>query len=124
MSKHYIMFEHQGASAIEATEAPDFTSHENMPGWKARAVEDAGTFMFQFEIEPYAVEYPIHTSDEAWLAYVVSGHGILYAGDAEEKRTEGVNYSAGDFITFRPNTPHGWMNGNDKSVILFTKRSN
>ncbi|MCQ3830399.1 cupin domain-containing protein [Microbulbifer elongatus] len=121
MSKHFIMFEHQGASGIETTDAPEFTSHENMPGWKARAVEDAGIFMFQFEIEPGAVEYPIHTSDEAWLAFVASGHGTLYAGDAEENRTEGVRYQAGDFITFKPNTPHGWLNGNEKSLILIVK---
>ncbi|QKX17569.1 cupin domain-containing protein [Microbulbifer sp. YPW1] len=123
MSKHHIMFEHESASTIETVDAPDFTSHENMSGWKARAVEDAGIFMFQFEIDPGAVEYPIHTSDEAWLAYVVSGHGTLYAGDAGENRTEGITYGAGDFITFKPNTPHGWVNGDDKSLILLAKVS-
>ena len=123
MSKHLIMFEHQGASAIETIDAPEFTSHENMPGWKARAMEDAGIFMFQFEIEPGAVEYPIHTSDEAWLAYVASGQGTLYAGDAGENRTEGVQYQEGDFITFKPNTPHGWLNGNEESILVIVKPS-
>ncbi|MBY6188933.1 cupin domain-containing protein [Microbulbifer agarilyticus] len=121
MSRHLTMFEHQGASTIEVAEAPSFTSHENMSGWKARAVEDAGIFMFQFAIEPNAVEYPVHTSDEAWLAYVVSGHGTLYAGDANGNRTQGVDYRAGDFITFKPNTPHGWKNGDEKSQIAFVK---
>lgn len=123
MSKHFIMFEHQGASAIENSDAPEFTSHENMPGWKSRAVEDSGIFMFQFEIEPGAAEYPIHTSDEAWLAYVASGHGTLYSGDEGENRTEGVQYQAGDFITFKPNTPHGWLNGNEKSILVIVKPS-
>ncbi|WP_078086133.1 cupin domain-containing protein [Microbulbifer mangrovi] len=123
MSKHLIIFEHEGASTIETVEAPDFTSHENMPGWKARSVDDAGIFMFQFSIEPGAVEYPIHTSDEAWLAYVASGYGTLFAGDTEENRTEGADYQAGDFITFKPNTPHGWLNGDSPSVIVLTKRS-
>jgi quercetin dioxygenase-like cupin family protein len=68
------------------------------------------------------VEFPIHTSEDEWLAYVVSGAGTLYAGTSEMERTEGIEYQAGDFITFEADTPHGWKNGSAESRILFAKR--
>lgn len=79
--------------------------------------------MFIFTVKADAVEFPIHTSDDKWLAYVISGSGTLYAGDSNDNKTEGISYQASDFISFDANTPHGWKNANQESKILFTKRS-
>lgn len=124
MSNHIIMsIDPEGASQLESSPAPQFDESGFPDGWKGMALEDSGVFIFMFEIAEGAVEFPVHASEDEWLAYVVSGSGMLYAGTAAMDRTEGVAYSAGDFITFEGNTPHGWKAAGEPSRILFAKKA-
>lgn len=122
MSDHIIMSNNNGASKLAKSPAPKFEALD-FKGWQGRAIEDSGVFMFMFDIAPDAEEFPIHVDEAEWLAVVLSGSGTLYAGTAELQKTDGIKYRAGDYITFEPNTPHGWKNGGDPSRILFVKRA-
>ena len=124
MSQHIIMsIEEDGSSSLETAPAPKFDDAGFPDGWKGMALEASGVFMFMFEIAEGAVEFPVHSSEDEWLAYVVSGSGTLYAGTAEMERTDGVEYSEGDFITFQGDTPHGWKAAGEPSRILFVKQA-
>jgi len=120
MSTHIIMSNDEGASALAKKPAPEF-SNLDFPGWQGLSIEDSGLFMFMFNIAAAAAEFPIHADEAEWLAFVVSGAGTLYAGTADLKKTDGIDYEAGDFITFAANTPHGWKNRGEPSRILFVK---
>lgn len=122
MSNHIIMSRHQGASSMTRAAAPEF-SDLDVPGWQGLSLQDSGVFMFLFNISPGANEFPVHASEDEWLAYVICGSGTLYSGTGEMQRTDGMEYTAGDFITFAANTPHGWKNGDESSRILFAKRA-
>lgn len=123
MSDHIQMINEDGASRLSKTPLPEFDAGDFPQGWGGLAVEDSGIFMFMFNVEAGALEFPVHASEDEWLAYVVSGSGILYAGTAEMEQTEGMDYQAGDYITFEAHVPHGWKNGPAASRILFAKRS-
>ena len=122
MASHIIMSNESGASTLSKVPAPDFDALE-FKGWQGRAVEDSGIFMFMFDIAPDAEEFPIHADEAEWLALVLSGAGTLYAGTADMQKTDGMDYEAGDYITFQGGTPHGWKNGGEPSRILFVKRA-
>ena len=122
MASHIIMSNVDGASALAKSPAPEFETFE-FKGWQGRAVEDSGVFMFLFDIAPDAEEFPIHADEAEWLALILSGAGTLYAGTADMQKTDGMDYEAGDYITFQGGTPHGWKNGGAPSRILFVKRA-
>ena len=122
MASHIIMSDTGGSSSLAKSPAPGFEAFE-FKGWQGRAVEDSGVFTFMFDIASDAEEFPIHADDAEWLALVISGSGTLYAGTADMKKTESMNYQAGDYITFQGGTPHGWKNGGKPSRILFVKRA-
>jgi quercetin dioxygenase-like cupin family protein len=124
MSRHIIVSLNADGSSVADREAgPEFLSADFPPGWQGAGVEGAGLFLFQFDIAPAAVEFPLHADPAEWLAYVISGSGTLFVGTADMEKTEGTAYSAGDFITFRPDTPHGWKSDGAASRILFVKRA-
>ncbi|WP_026958309.1 cupin domain-containing protein [Aliagarivorans taiwanensis] len=94
-----------------------------LTGWSSRMVEDMGLSMLKLTITEDAAEFPIHSSDEPWLAYVVCGQGTLYSGSHQQDKGTGIEYQAGDYISFEANTPHGWLNRANYSEILFVKKS-
>ena len=122
MSKHIVLSESEGSSSIAVNTAPEFLPLD-FQGWDGRAVEDSGVFMFLFDIAADAVEFPVHADEAEWLAYVVSGSGEMFSGTPDGVKNGSVEYSAGDYITFRANTQHGWRNGGEPGKILFVKRS-
>lgn len=122
MSSHIIMSNNDGASSLAKSPAPEFDALD-FQGWQGHAVEDSGIFMFMFDIAPDAVEFPVHADEAEWLALVISGSGTLFAGTTEMQKTDGIEYQAGDYITFEANTPHGWKNNGEASRILFVKRA-
>lgn len=124
MSQHFIVsLNSDGSSAVDSKAGPEFSGAEFPPGWQGAGVEGAGLFLFQFDISPGAVEFPVHADPAEWLAYVISGSGTLFVGTADGDKTDGTVYQAGDFITFRPDTPHGWKSDGVASRILFVKRA-
>lgn len=123
MANHIVMTNNNGASELARSPLPEFDAGDFPQGWKGLGIEASGVFIFMFNIAADAVEFDIHASEDEWSAYVVSGSGTLYAGTAEMERTEGMDYQAGDFITFEANTPHCWQNGGEASKILFTKKA-
>lgn len=122
MASHIEMSAHNDGSNLVRNTAPDIVIDEFPEGWDGQSFEFGNVFMFIFTIQANAVEFPLHSSPDTWLAYVISGSGTLIAGDSNDNKTQEMQYSAGDFITFDANTPHGWRNDNQKSKILFTKR--
>lgn len=122
MSKHIILTESGGVASIETTSAPEYEAAE-IPGWAGRSLEDSGVFFFMFKAEPDADEFPLHASEDEWLAIVLSGSGTLFSGSQSDDKLDSVDYVAGDFITFKANTQHGWKNGNKQSELLFVKRT-
>ena len=120
MANHILMKNQSGDSVLDQLEAPEFSSADHA-GWEGLGVEASGVFLFMFRIEAGAVDFPLHDSPDAWLGYVVSGSGTLHAGSADGKLMDSVAYQAGDFITFEPNTQHGWSNGGEPSKIMFVK---
>lgn len=122
MSSHITMSNSDGASTLTKSDGPklDPAGHD---GWQGFSIEASGVFMFMFDISPDAVEFPIHASEDEWLAYIVSGSGTLFAGTADMEKSEGMPYTAGDFVTFERDTPHGWINDGEPSRILFTKQA-
>ena len=122
MSNHIIMSNDNGAGTLSVSAAPEFEALD-FKGWQGRAVEDSGIFMFMFDIAPDAVEFPIHADDAEWFALVISGSGTLFAGTADMQQSDGMDYEAGDYITFQGGTPHGWKNGGEPCRILFVKRA-
>lgn len=122
MSSHITMSNSNGASTLTKSDGPKlYTAGHD--GWQGLSLEASGVFIFMFDIAPDAAEFPIHASEDKWLAYVISGSGTLFAGTADMEKTEGMSYAAGDFVTFERNTPHGWINDSEPSRILFTKQS-
>lgn len=123
MANHIVMSEKDGASFLSQSAAPEFSSDDFPGGWEGMGVEASGVFIFVLKVAADAEEFPIHASEDEWLGYVVSGSGTLYAGTAESEKTEGKEYSEGDFVTFEANTPHGWVNAGGESKILFAKKA-
>ena len=122
-NQHILMSAKQGGSVLSKTAAPAFNANDFPEGWSGAGVEASGVFMFVLNIAEGAAEFAIHASEDAWLAYVVSGSGTLYAGDAHSQKTEALTYQAGDYITFEAHTPHGWVNDGAESILLFVKPS-
>lgn len=122
MSSHITMSLEGNASILSKSPAPEFEVLD-IEGWRGAALEDVGLFTFMFNIEADAPVYPIHSDEAQWIAYVISGNGILYSGDHDGNQKGHIEYQAGDFITFMPNTPHGWKNGNANSKILLVKQA-
>ena len=124
MGSYIVMSRNEdGSSALKRIDAPEFSDMDFPACWLGKVVEDSGIFMFTFDISAEAAEFPIHVSEDEWLAYVISGSGVLFAGTAGMEKTNGVAYQAGDFIAFDADTPHGWKNDGGESQILFVKRS-
>ncbi|MCM2678509.1 cupin domain-containing protein [Echinimonas agarilytica] len=124
MSQHILMSEKEGQSYLASQAAPEFNANDFPEGWSGAGVEASGVFMFILKVDKESDTFELHASEDAWLAYVVSGSGTLLAGTADEQRTESVAYAAGDFITFEANTPHGWINNIDaESRLLFVKQA-
>ncbi|MCU4675629.1 cupin domain-containing protein [Catenovulum sp. 2E275] len=122
MSKLIKMTEQQGASFLATETGPKFEALEHQ-GWNGATIEESGVFVFMFDIEKDAVEFPLHASDQVWMGYVVSGSGTLYAGCANEEKTGQVHYQAGDFISFAANTLHGWENDCQPSKLMFIRQA-
>lgn len=122
MASHIEMLEKSDASSLVRKNAPKIVTDELPDGWGGQSMEFGNVFMFIFTIQADAVEFPLHSSEDTWLAYVVSGSGTLIAGDSQNNKTQEMTYSTGDFITFDANTPHGWKNDNQLSKILFAKQ--
>lgn len=121
MPSHFLMKNQSGNAAFEKLDAPEFAAAD-YDGWESLAVEASGIFFFMFKIDADAVDYPLHASPDAWLGYVVEGAGYLTAGNQDgSQELDRATYQAGDFITFEPNTQHGWSNGNTPAKILFVK---
>lgn len=110
------------ASVLSSKDAPEFEPLD-LTGWQGLTFDDVGLSFFIFNIDADAPEFPIHSSEDRWIAYVISGSGTLYAGEDSGQKTESITYSAGDLITFHSNTPHGWKNDNTKSRILLTRQN-
>lgn len=124
MSRHIIMSnDEHGTSQLDSQAAPAFSGGDFPAGWQGTGLEDSGVFMFLFDVSPGAVEFPVHADEAEWLAYVISGSGTLFAGTAAMEKTTGTRYSAGDVITFRAKTPHGWKTDGESNRILFVKRA-
>lgn len=123
-NKHFTMTDKNGESFISIEHAPEFSAAD-YSGWEAISVEAeaAGLFFFMFKVAPNAEEFPLHASPDTWLSYVVSGHGLMYAGKENGVKTQGVEFKAGDFISFGPNTQHAWKNGDAETKIMFLKRA-
>lgn len=122
MTKKITMYRNKNESTISVIDAPQYEAMD-VEGWEGVHVEDMDVFMFVFNIQANAKEFPIHSSGDTWLAYVISGSGTLYAGTECGQKREGASYQAGDFIVFEANTPHGWANNGSDSKILFTKHT-
>lgn len=131
MAKHIVM--RATAEGSELTETPlataapiELPQADGTPaplaGWKVRVVEDMGVTLLKLEVSEQAVEFPIHSSDDKWLAYVASGAGTLFSGSHSEQKGAGVAYQAGDYITFEASTPHGWISDAGGCELLFVKR--
>ncbi len=122
MSNHFVMRSTDSGSTLSQQKAPEFEALD-ITGWGGLTLEDIGLHLFIFNIDADAAEFPIHSSPNTWLAYVISGSGTLFAGDTTNTRTDQIEYRAGDFITFHADTPHGWKNGNEAGKILFCKKN-
>lgn len=121
-NKHFIMTDKGGQSFLETQSAPVF-EEADYEGWEALSIETAGLFFFMFKVQPNAEDFPLHASPDDWISYVISGHGKLFAGIADGPKTEQVEFKAGDFISFKPNTQHAWENGSSETKLLFLKVS-
>lgn len=120
MNKHITMKNSAAGSVLSETSAPEFAPLD-IDGWQGMSLDDLGLSFFIFNIEANAPEYPLHSAEDTWLAYVISGSGELHAGTDSGEKTQSVRYRAGDLITFHPDTPHGWKNDDSNSKILFAK---
>ncbi|WP_370979050.1 cupin domain-containing protein [Agaribacterium sp. ZY112] len=123
MATHILLSEKTGDSFLSSAAAPEFDSTDFPEGWSGMGLEASGVFMFVLKVAAGADEFDIHASEDAWLAYVASGSGSLSAGTADMKATQSLSYKEGDFITFDANTPHGWVNDNSESRLLFVKQA-
>ena len=121
MNSHIKMSLEGNTSKLSKSPTPEFEALD-IEGWQGAALEDVGLFTFMFNIEANAATYPIHSDHAQWIAYVISGNGVLYSGKEDGTQTGQVEYQAGDYITFMPNTPHGWKNGDANSKILLVKQ--
>lgn len=119
MNQHWHLTLTDNRSQILPAPPIEFMA-DSLAGWQTARLTSAGVNVFLFEIEPRAVEYPMHAAHDAWLGYVATGSGTIFAGTANAKESEAAFY-AGDFITFDPLTPHGWQNGPESTRILFFK---
>lgn len=119
-SKLFTMVQKAGESFIDTKEAPEFSAGD-FKGWEQMSHETAGLFFFMFKIEPHAEEFPLHASPDDWLSYVVSGSGTLFAGVENGRKTQQVEFKAGDFIEFQPDTQHAWQSSSEETKIMFLK---
>ncbi|WP_169305279.1 cupin domain-containing protein [Coraliomargarita akajimensis] len=119
MNQHTRMIQNNGISAFEQADMPEFSAAD-FDGWEGLSLEAAGVFFFMFKVAPDAADFPLHAAPDEYLGYVVKGGGTLYAGSAEAK-TDSIEFSEGDFITFKPDTQHAWTNGDSETKILFVR---
>lgn len=122
MNQHIEMFLDNESSALKTHKLPQF-SPLDFPGWHGLAVENESIHMFIFSIDENASEFPLHASDQEWLAYVVMGEGRLIAGTKDNQtQTSSIKFCAGDAITFRADTPHAWKMSPGAGKILFCRQ--
>ena len=121
MTSQIKMLAQSGGSSLVKNNGPDIVIDEFPEGWDGQSIEFGNVFMFIFTIQENAAEFPLHSSEDTWIAYVASGSGTLIAGDNQNNKTQEMHYAAGDFITFDANTPHGWKNDKQVSKIILSK---
>jgi quercetin dioxygenase-like cupin family protein len=67
---------------------------------------------------PKGAAWPLHTGPDRWWGYVAIGTVESTLGTAD-KANETHTLSAGDVITFEPNTNHGWLVTSDVLEFFF-----
>ncbi|WP_020208763.1 cupin domain-containing protein [Gilvimarinus chinensis] len=118
MSFHVIMSKVQNCSILTRSGEPE-TVEIGVVGWTLQTMNDSGVSLLVLRAEPEADYFAMHTSDEAWLAYVIKGCATLIAGSEPDDITDGIDCYAGDFITFDASTPHAWQtDGHSFEVVL------
>ncbi|MGL6314342.1 cupin domain-containing protein [Vibrio sp. WXL103] len=123
MNQHITMSLDNHSSYLTSKALPAYTPLD-FPGWQGLAIEDNKFFMFVFDIEANAAEFPLHSDENTWLAYVIEGQGTLFAGTKDnQEKTSQTEFKAGDAITFEANTPHAWQVGDKASKILFCRNN-
>lgn len=120
MSFHVIMSKLKSGSILTRSSGPD-TVDVGVPGWSLQTLDDSGVTLLVLRAEPEAEYFAMHTSDDAWLAYVVKGCATLIAGSEPEEITDGIDCAAGSFITFDAGTPHAWQNCGEAFEVVLAK---
>ncbi|BFM20284.1 hypothetical protein [Gilvimarinus japonicus] len=118
MSFHVLMSLAATGSILTRAGEPE-TVEIGVAGWTLQALDDSGVSLLVLRAEPEADFFEMHTSDDAWLAYVVRGCATLLAGSEPDDITDGIDCTAGSFITFDARTPHAWQtDGGSFEVVL------
>lgn len=120
MSFHVIMSKLKDGSIVTRSSGPD-TVDVGLPGWSLQTLDDSGVTLLVLRAEPGADYFAMHTSEDAWLAYVVEGCATLIAGREPDEIADGVDCSAGSFITFEAGTPHAWQTDGEAFEVVLAK---
>ncbi|WP_041522706.1 hypothetical protein [Gilvimarinus agarilyticus] len=120
MSFHVLMSLAATGSILTRAGEPE-TVEIGVAGWTVQTLDDSGVSLLVLRAEPDAEFFSMHTSEDAWLAYVVHGSATLIAGSEPDDITDGMDCTAGSFITFDASTPHAWLVDSDGFEVVLAK---
>ena len=111
------------AVAAEGKEAL-MESIEGLNGWKLSSVsfKDVGIDRILISSEADAAVNPLHSGGDAhWLGYLEEGPLELTLGDADGNQTSSRIVQPGEYMTFGPDTYHGWIPQGVPAKLIFLK---
>ncbi|MDC7231861.1 MAG: hypothetical protein PQJ58_01420 [Spirochaetales bacterium] len=113
-----------GAAVYEEATDVMMEAIEDLAGWKLSAApfEEVGIDRILLSCEGDAAVNPLHSGgDVHWLGYLEEGPLELILGDAEGNQTSSRIIQPGEYMTFAPDTYHGWVPQGVPAKLIFLK---
>ncbi|MDC7225694.1 MAG: hypothetical protein PQJ61_02895 [Spirochaetales bacterium] len=123
-SKLFIVKNIENIAASSEEERLEFEPIEGLQGWylQTYTAEEAGLDWVVLSCEANADVNPLHSGgDVNWLGWVADGPIEMILGGADEVQTSSRIVQPGDYLTFAPDTFHGWVPGSNPARLVFVK---
>lgn len=120
IAESYTIENVDGVASATQADNPAFAD-AGLRGWTLQNFSFAGVDWFVFKLAGLAAVYPFHSGPDEWIGYVLEGAGQCRLGDANNNQKGTVAFKKGDFLLFKGDTVHSWLNGPNETQILFLK---
>ncbi|WP_461205295.1 hypothetical protein [Clostridium sp. DL1XJH146] len=114
----------EGSATATEGIVPDFEEVEGAKGWSIATFssKEIGIDHLILRCKENGEKFNLHSGgNDFWLGYVQEGSAELILGDDSGKQTSSKMVTKGDYVTFAPDTYHGWIPDEKGTKISFIK---